>query len=52
MELSDSGCGLRKVSWDRVVHEVSDVSSAGDDVALRARLLELTRGALASDLAV
>jgi FlaA1/EpsC-like NDP-sugar epimerase len=52
MELSESDCGLLHVGWERVVDELSDVSSAGDDVAVRARLLELTSGTLGSALAV
>jgi FlaA1/EpsC-like NDP-sugar epimerase len=44
MELSAPGDGVRNVCWERVVEELSAVSSAGDDV-LRARLLEFTGGA-------
>jgi hypothetical protein len=51
MELSAPGDGVRNVSWERVVEELSAVSSAGDDV-LRARLLELTGGALTGAVAV
>ena len=51
MELSAPGDGVRNVSWERVVEELSAVSSAANDV-LRARLLELTGGALTGAVAV
>ena len=52
MELSAPGDGVRNVSWERVVDELSAVSATGDDAVVRAWLLELTTEAVTGALAV